>query len=660
MTDVVGVAEQAAAGAAERPERLSRRLVRSPLALLGLTGMIVVVGAAAFAPLLAPYPPTAQNLTNILAPPAWNAAGTSEHLLGTDALGRDVLSRLLYGARNSVLIGVSAMLLGSSLGLITGLTAGYFGGRVDAVLMRLGDVQLAFPFILLAIAFLGVVADRTTLHLILILGIPGWIVYARVVRSRVLSEKEKDYVQAARAIGARSWRVLMRYVLPTVWQVVPVIALLDLGFLIIMESTLAFLGLGLSPPAATWGGMLAEGRRNMVVSTWLPILPGIAIVFTVLSVNLFGDGLAAVFDPRLARGGFRRVVPRVLAPPVDEGEGATAPRPSDRSAPPLLRVRDLHVEFPVESGTVRAVRGVDLDLRRGETLGIVGESGSGKSVLASAIIQLIDPPGRVSRGSVLFDGEDLVRAGNRRLDRLRGRAIGMILQNPTASLNPVLTIGFQMREAIRHLDGAETDDPRTQVRRLLTAVGIGDPDRISRQYPFELSGGMNQRVMIAMVLAATPQLLIADEPTTALDTTTQEQILRQLSELTHERDISLLLITHDIALVSEYADTMLVLYAGELCEYGPVDRVISDPQHPYTRALLVSVPRLDASDERLRAIPGELPDPRSERVGCPFAARCPEAMDVCWEINPEPTDVGPGHLAACHLLTPDLIDVVTR
>jgi peptide/nickel transport system permease protein len=660
VSDVVAAAaEQSAPKSSRAGVAVGRRILRSPMTMLGLVGALLILTAAAFAPWLAPYNPTTQNLANILVPPIWAEGGTAEHLLGTDGLGRDVASRLLYGARNSLFVAVAAMLIGSGLGLATGLVAGFFGGRVDALIMRLGDVQLAFPFILLAIAILGVLPDRRAIHLILVLGIPGWIIYARVVRSRVLAEREKDYVEAARAVGAGGWRRLFRYVFPSVWQVVPVIALLDVGFLIIMESTLAFLGLGLPPPNPTWGGILAEGRRNMVVSPWLPVLPGLAILVTVLSINLFGDGLASVIDPRLRRGGMRRIIPPALTERTTDGE---ATGQADGAAPagaaagdPLLQVRGLRIDFPSAESTVHAVRGIDFVLRRGETLGVVGESGSGKSVTASAILQLLDPPGRVTAGQILLDGEDLVRASNRRMAELRGRKLGMIFQNPAASLNPVLTIGFQMREALREVTGCSRNEAESLAHRALLDVGIPDPARVTRQHPFQLSGGMNQRVMIAMALAASPQVLIADEPTTALDTTTQAQILRRLVDLTDEHDISLVLITHDIAVVAEYADTILVLYAGEVCEYGPVSQVVHDPHHPYTRALLESVPRVETADDRLVPIPGDLPDPRAQRTGCPFAGRCPEVMDVCRDVVPPRFDVASRHDAACHLWAPDRV-----
>ncbi|MDP8959422.1 MAG: dipeptide/oligopeptide/nickel ABC transporter permease/ATP-binding protein [Actinomycetota bacterium] len=645
MSDALPAAEQTVAPRSEAPAgRPLRALARRPAAAAGALGVVLIVAVAIFAPLVAPHDPAAQDLTVVLAPPAWEEGGSMAHPLGTDALGRDVASRLAFGARNSLVISVAAMLIGSTLGLAAGLLAGFFRGRVDALLMRLGDVQLAFPFILLAIAILGLVSDRTLLLLIVVLGIPGWIVYARVVRSRVLAEREKEYVQAAKALGAGSFRRLFRYVLPSAWQVVPVIAMLDVGFLVIMESTLSFLGLGLPPPAASWGSMLAEGRQNMVISTWLPILPGLAIVATVLSINLLADGLADVLDPKLAKGTFRRMVMRAPAPRQELPE----------AEPPLLRVRDLHVEFPLRHRVVRAVRGLSFDLQRGQTLGIVGESGSGKSVTALSIIQLLDSPGRVTRGQILFDGQDLARTSDRRMAALRGRRIGMIFQNPAASLNPVLSVGFQMQETIRRHGLEAGQEAESVARQALRSAGIGDPDRVLRQHPFQLSGGMNQRVMIAMAMTARPDLLIADEPTTALDVTTQAQILEQLKEVTRRQDTSLILITHDIALVAEYADVVLVMYAGQAAEVGPVQEVVERPRHPYTRALLESVPRADLpAGSRLDAIAGELPDPTKAPAGCPFAPRCPEVMDICWEADPDQFEVGPEHRAACFLWSPE-------
>jgi peptide/nickel transport system permease protein len=647
LSDVVTggreLADVAAAPGAPR-RRLVRRLARRKAAVTGLAGLALVACVAIFAGVIAPHDPLAQDLESSLAPPFWDG-GSTDHPLGTDVLGRDTLSRLMYGARSSLMISVAATLVAAVLGLITGSIAGFYRGSVDTLLMRAGDIQLAFPFILLAIVVLGVIPDRKPIHLILVLGFPGWIVYARVVRSRVLAERDKEYVLAARALGARKPRILWRYVLPSTWHVIPVIALLDLGFLVIVEATLSFLGFGLTPPTPSWGSTLADGRQYMIVTPWLAILPGIAIMFTVLCINLAADGLADVLDPKLTKGTFRRQALRLPERRERPAEGDGAQQ--------LLRVRDLFVDFPLEDRVVQAVRGVSFDLARGETLGIVGESGSGKSVTALSIIQLLDAPGRVSGGEILFDGRDLARIDDGEIAALRGRRIGMIFQNPASALNPVLTVGFQLTETLREQLGLSTAQARARAREALFSVGIGDPDRLLERYPFQLSGGMNQRVMIAMAMASEPDLLIADEPTTALDVTTQAQILEQLRDIVRRAHTSLILITHDIALVAEYADTILVMYAGRVSEVGPVADVVTTPKHPYTQALLKAMPRAEAAPgARLEAIPGELPDPAAPPAGCPFAPRCRHVMDVCREVDPDPLRVGADQVAACHLWAP--------
>jgi peptide/nickel transport system permease protein len=509
--------------------------------------------------------------------------------------------------------------------------------------MRLGDIQLAFPFVLFAIAVLAVSPERTPAHLILVLSISSWIIYARVVRSRVLSEREKDYALAARALGASRWCVLLRYIVPNVWQAVPLIAMLDLGFLVIVESLLSFISLGLSPPTPSWGTILADGRQYMMVTPWMAIFPGLAIVVTVLGISLAADGLADYFDPKLVHGKFHRVpLPGLPQVPAETKQ-------------PLLSVRDLTTVFPTATGTVEAVRGASFDLAPGEVLGVVGESGSGKSTLGLSIIQLLDAPGRVVAGEIRFMGEDLARVDNARMAAIRGSRIGMIFQDPGASLNPVLTVGAQLHETLRQHRKLRPDQARTAARQALAAVHIADPERVLRAYPFQLSGGMQQRVMIALAMASAPALLILDEPTSALDVTTQAQLLDELTSLRQRLGTSMLFISHDIALLSGIADTLVVLYAGQICEQGPRDQVIARPRHPYTQALLNAVERIHLpADGRLATIPGDPPDPTRLPPGCPFAPRCPYAMPICAVSNPEATLVAPGHVAACHLLTPVL------
>jgi peptide/nickel transport system permease protein len=612
--------------------------------VVGLTGVAIVLLVAIFAPLISPHDPIKQNLANALKPPAWAEGGTDEYPLGTDALGRDVASRLAYGTRYSIVISTTAVLISALLGLILGLVSGYSRGSVDAVIMRLGDVQLAFPFVLLAIAILGTTADRSPLLLILVLGVPAWIFYARLVRSRVLAELGKDYITAARAVGAEGPRMVLGYVLPNVWQLVPQVAMLDVAYKIVVESMLTFLGLGIAPPTPSWGSILADGKNLMIIAPWLVVLPILAIFFTVLSINLAADGIADLLDPKIARGGFRRIR---LRSPSPQGE-------EDDDTPPLLRVQDLKVEFPSEDRVVYAVRGISFDLEQGQALGIVGESGSGKTVTALSIIQLLDSPGRITSGQILFHGQDLTRISDTEMAYLRGGRIGMIFQNPAASLNPVRKIGSQMAEALQRHRGLSQAKVSAQARETLLSVGIGNPEQILQAYPFELSGGMNQRVMIGMSMEVQPDLLIADEPTSALDVTTAAQILERLKEMQRRHNTSVILITHDIALVAEFADTILVMYAGQVCEFGPIRTVIDTPKHPYTEALLISVPRADLpAGTRLTAIAGELPDPAVVPLGCPFAPRCRSVMDVCRKVTPLFTTVGQKHKAACHLNSPD-------
>jgi peptide/nickel transport system permease protein len=425
---------------------------------------------------------------------------------------------------------------------------------------------------------------------------------------------------------------------PNVWQPVPLIGLLNLGFFVIVESLLSFLAMGLSPPAPSWGSMLTDGRQYMLIAPWMAIFPGAAIILTVLSINLVADGLADRFDPKLAAGHFAR---RPLS-------GArTAPATADA---PLLRVRNLTSVFPTKAATIHAVNDVSFDLFPGQALGIVGESGSGKSTLGLSIIQLLDSPGRVVEGEIDFQGHDLTRIDNNEMASLRGSKIGMIFHDPSASLNPVLTVGRQLSETIRRHRSLPPHEVRDASIAMLAAVHIADPERVLRAYPFQLSGGMAQRVMIALAMSSNPDLLILDEPTSALDVTTQAQLLDELVSLRAARGTSIIFITHDIALLGDFADVIMVMYAGRVCEFGPARQALDAPQHPYTRALIAAVERRSVSGGRLTSIPGDPPDPATLPPGCPFAPRCPYAMPVCREIMPAMVTIGEGRRAACHLL----------
>ena len=318
--------------------------------------------------------------------------------------------------------------------------------------------------------------------------------------------------------------------------------------------------------------------------------------------------------------------------------------------PPLLEVRDLHTEFATGAGVVPAVDGISYTVERGETVAIVGESGSGKTAGALSILRLIpDPPGRIIKGEILFDGRDLLKLSDEAIRRVRGADIGMIFQEPMTSLNPVLTIGRQITETIEQHRGADRAAAQKRAVELLAMVGIADPARRLKQYPHQLSGGMRQRIMIAIALACDPKLIIADEPTTALDVTIQAQILELMKELTRRLHVALIIITHNLGVVARYANRVNVMYAGRIVESGPAADIYHDPRHPYTMALLRSVPRLDRPRQaRLDPVEGQPPDLTRLDAGCSFRPRCRFAVEACAAVRPPLQGAGAGpHFAAC-------------
>jgi oligopeptide/dipeptide ABC transporter ATP-binding protein len=317
---------------------------------------------------------------------------------------------------------------------------------------------------------------------------------------------------------------------------------------------------------------------------------------------------------------------------------------------PLLSIQDLHVRFRTYSGIVHAVNGMTFEVRAGEIFGLVGESGCGKSVTGFAVLRMVPHPGEIVGGQITFQGEDLARKNEAEMRQIRGGRIAMIFQDPSASLNPVFTIGNQVTRVIRqhlHVDKAEAHKVAV---KMLDSVGLPDPERVLRTYPHELSGGMKQRVMIAMALATGSELLIADEPTTALDVTIQAQILALLTELREVQDVAILLITHDLGVVAETCDRVGVAYAGDIVEMGVADDVLYDMKHPYTRGLLGALPRPTQRGQALQSIEGSVPDGLHLPSGCPFHPRCPEVMEICLGEKPPFYTVGfREHKAACYL-----------
>ena len=313
----------------------------------------------------------------------------------------------------------------------------------------------------------------------------------------------------------------------------------------------------------------------------------------------------------------------------------------------LLQVKDLHTVFPIESGEVRAVNGINFSLEKGKVMGIVGESGSGKSVTAYSILRILDHPGKISQGEILFEDTDITRLPKNQMREIRGAKISIIFQDPMTSLNPVYSVGNQLTEAILLHTNRNRKQARARALEMLELVGVNEPAKRLKQYPYQLSGGMRQRVMIAMALACEPDILIADEPTTALDVTIQAQILELMRELRDKLGMAIIMITHDLGVIAEMCDEIIVMYAGRVCERGTAEEIFYNPKHEYTKGLLRSIPKMTTTRERLIPIGGSPVDLLNLPKGCAFASRCDQAMKVCLEEQPEEIEINNNHRAAC-------------
>ena len=583
----------------------ARRLLLPGIAV----GVIVLV--AALAPLLPLPDPMRMDVAHRLTQPG------AAHVLGQDEYGRDVLSRLVWGARVSLAVALSASAIACVLGTVLGVLGGYMRGVVELLSVRSMDVVLCFPPLLLALLVVTLLGPGAgTLILVLsVLYLPG---FARVAYAGVLAARSQEYVEAVRVLGAGRLRIMGRTVLPNVLGPVLVQVSLTCAAAIVLESGLSFLGLGVVPPAPSWGLMIRGARATMDQAPWLLLWPCLALTATILAINALCDGLQSVLDPRGA--GRVRMADRVL-PGLVPGAPAAG----------VLDVRGMTVEIDTPAGPIRPVRDVSLHVAAGETLAIVGESGSGKSLTGLAVLGLLPPGARVVAGQALVDGVDTLRLREAALRRVRGSRAAIVFQDPLSSLNPVHRIGRQVAEGIR-AHGGTWRDARSGAVALLGRVGIPDPAARARVYPHEMSGGMRQRAMIAMAIANNPRLLVADEPTTALDVTIQAQVLDLLAGLQRERGMGLVFITHSLPVVSEVADRVAVMYAGQVVEQGTVAAVFAQPLHPYTAALLRSAPGQDGTVPV--GIPGTVPLPHLLPPGCAFGPRCPHHAALCDEPPP--------------------------
>ncbi|MPY94217.1 MAG: ATP-binding cassette domain-containing protein [Acidimicrobiia bacterium] len=627
-----------AVGGMSGRKRFARRFLRNKVAMAGASFVLLLVIVAIFAPLIAPYDPNlaAGGLSSAFLPPS------GDHWLGTDGTGLDQFSRVVYGTRLALLAGIEAVAVSLVIGLPIGLFIGYFGGWTDRFTMRVVEAIVAVPTTMMAMAIIAATGPGIQKAMFAV-GFVYAMAIIRLARAEVLGARAELYVDGARAAGASDNRIMWRHILPNVAPALIVQSTLLLAASVLIEAGLSLLGLGAGADQVSWGIMLRSASQVIDRDAFQAWPAGIALFLTVLALNAVGDGLRDAFA-REARGGRLGVGQVARVAVVKEAGSAPPPEPGA-----LVVVRDLTVTFPRPSGgEVAVVQNVSLDIEAGEVLALVGESGSGKSITALAMLGLVPDPGRVTASSITLGGRDLVGLPFKEMRKIRGKDIGVIFQEPSASLNPAYTIGDQVSEPLRTHLGMSKKQARARAAELLDLVGIPQAGKRLGDYPHQYSGGMAQRVMIAIALACEPKLLIADEPTTALDVTVQGQVLDLLLDLRREFGMSILLITHDLGVVADVADRGAVMYAGQIIETGPLADVFRAPRHPYTEGLLVAVPRNERRVGTLPTIPGVVPPPWEWPVGCHFAPRCRYAADEC-RAGPVPLVLdgsGRGHRCA--------------
>lgn len=546
---------------------LWRRYLRRPLGVVALAVFAFVVAAAVLAPWLAPFDP---NLVDFR---ITRAAPGGEHLLGGDSAGRDILSRLLHGARTTLYGAMITCAAGVLLGVPAGVAAGYFGGVTDRVCSWISDALQSVPgMIVLLVVAAGTGQDFTVLMVALgVFLAPG---YYRITRARALAVRREPYIDAARVAGVTNPRILRTHMLRAVYAPIVVQTALTAGIAVGMQAGLQFLGIG-SASTPSWGQMMNDGFQTMLTQPLILLWPSIALGVTIAALAFIGSTLADLISVRADQ-------------PSRRSRGAVRRELSTSSQVPsgvhvhevcALRVENLRVGYATESGVKEVVRGVSLDAAPGEVLGIVGESGSGKTQTIFAVLDLL-PAG----GTAVAD--DIRIAGQAVDKRALGRSIGYVPQEPMSNLDPCYTIEHQLVEPLRHVHGLSKADARARAREVLVRVGITDPDRVLRSYPHQISGGMAQRVLIAGAVAGRPALLVADEPTTALDVTVQAEVLELLRELQQEYGMALVIVTHNFGVVADICDRVVVMKDGRIVETGAVEQIFRQPADPYTAELI--------------------------------------------------------------------------
>ncbi|HEY6496384.1 MAG TPA: dipeptide/oligopeptide/nickel ABC transporter permease/ATP-binding protein, partial [Trebonia sp.] len=618
--------------------RRVRQVLRTPLGISSAVLLGVILLLAIFAPVLWTARANAIDVASLLQGPS------ARHWLGTNQLGQDIFYRVLVASRLSVGLALAATAIGVGCGLVLGTAPLILGRRAGRLITSVINVAVAFPALLLAL-FFAIIFGVGAQGALLAIGFASAPAFARLVRTLSASVAGLDYIAAARIAGVSRLRLLTRHVLPNIREPLIVNATIAAGDALLSFAGLSFLGLGVQAPSYDWGQLLNDGLQGIYTRPAAALAPGVAVVIAGLAFNLFGEALAAGLGVSALRLGRVR---SALAAAAAKSRAARPPAPSGTtSAGCVLEVSNLEVSFP---GGIRPVRGVSFTLGRGEAVGVVGESGSGKSLTALAVSRLLEDPARVSADRLELLGQDLQAAGvmsGPEMRRFLGTKAGLIFQDPMTSFNPVKRVGAQLAEVAAEHHGLSRRQAGQRAVDRLRAVRIPRPEQRARQFPHELSGGMRQRAMIGMSVMGEPALVIADEPTTALDVTVQRQVLRLLKRIQAAGDMALLFISHDITVVGQVCDRVLVMYAGKIVENLPAAG-LADARHPYTRALLAAVPSMETPRELpLAVIPGRPADPADLPAGCAFAARCAFADAGCLEADPALVADDAGHAVAC-------------
>jgi peptide/nickel transport system permease protein len=576
-------------------------------------------------------------------------------LMGADNLGRDLFSRIVYGSRVSLTIGFVATFISLALAGLAGGVAGFFGGFADWSIMRTSEFLMLIPTLYLILFLRSLMASnmdpgQSYMMITVILSLVGWPGSARTIRGMVHAIKREEFVLNAKLEMIPSVTIIFRHIIPQIASLLIVSVALSIPGFIMTETVLSYLGLGITDPAVSWGSLIKRDLStiaNLRAFPWL-LSPVWFLLGVTLGFNFIGDALRDFFDPyhiggtKNAKWGLKKLFQKISRSP---------PLISD-SPLPLLAVRDLAVTFNVQRGRdyigIQAVRGLSFSLQKGETLGIVGESGSGKSVSTLAIPGL-HPKNADIYGSICYEGKELINLETEALREYRGKKIGMIFQEPGRSYDPLQNIGGVFFETFKNSEPDITkEESAKRAAALLEETGLDNGMERLSNFPHQFSGGQLQRIGIALALAQGCELLIADEPTTALDLTIQKQIVELLKTLRRTRNISIIFISHDIDLVAEISDRIMVMYGGIVMESAGAAEITNNSRHPYTTALLAASPRFGShySKERLLTIPGKVSDPSNPESGCPFAPRCAKASPECTREIP-PLQTKDGHELRC-------------